>query len=472
MHFLQSPFLKFVPTLMFLIAPMSAATYYVSPSGNDSNPGTSDSPFRTVQRGASQAAPGDTVLLEDGTYGNEGQIGDGSGGMHGYAAPVNVNSAGAPDAWITLKAQNKGNVTLDCGTTSTQMGCDKYIYLKAGAAYWSFEDLIVTGGAFGGIATDEGASHIRIKGCQFTNIGNWNDPTQIGEEGVGFDHTSTDWWLEANTFENIGRIGGMQLDHGIYASGTGVAVINNVFQNLTHGWAIQLANGATNWMIANNTFAFPNPAKNGQIMMWNTNTNITIRNNIFYAPNNWAIDRYTSTLSSCFVDHNLIYGASAVMSDTSGCQVSSNMVNTDPQFVSATAPLNFELRPSSLAIGAGIPVAEVVNDFLGLPRSGGNDLGAYRFTSPATLQIVNTTSGAAIWAVGDGWTVTITGGAPNAPVKVAVGSWSAVLGNTDSSGSFSVSGQAYPGNIGITSEVWTVAGAMVNPEALLVTVVP
>ncbi|XMN11783.1 right-handed parallel beta-helix repeat-containing protein (plasmid) [Streptomyces griseobrunneus] len=44
-------------------------TYFVSPSGNDSNPGTSaGAPFRTIQKAADSTAPGDTVLLMNGTY--------------------------------------------------------------------------------------------------------------------------------------------------------------------------------------------------------------------------------------------------------------------------------------------------------------------------------------------------------------------------------------------------------------------
>ena len=48
--------------------------------------------------------------------------------------------------------------------------------------------------------------------------------------------------------------------------------------------------------------------------------------------------------------------------------------------------------------------------------------------------------------------------------------WSAALGYADNSGNFTVSGYAYPGNIGTTTELWTVGGALVNPSLLVITV--
>lgn len=343
---------------------LGAATYFIAPDGNDSKAGSISAPYKTVARASRQAAPGDTIVLKDGVYGNAGRISDGSGGMHDYVAQAALAKAGSPNAWITIKAQHKGKAVLDCGTSPAGLGCDTNLYLQAGAAYWSIEDVVFTGGAFGGIGANHGASHIRIKGCEFYNIGNWNNPTQIGEAGVGFDRTAVDWRIEGNVFHEIGRIGGSGLDHGIYAAGTQVTVVNNVFYGLTHGWAIQISDGASQWLIANNTFAFPNPTRDGQIMLWNRNSGITIRNNIFYEPRGYAIARYESRLNGCWLDHNVVYGAQRIVADLGDCSVRDNQIGMDPRFVNPTrsanpakAAFDFHLQAGSPAIGAGVRIS-------------------------------------------------------------------------------------------------------------------
>ncbi|MGB7769558.1 MAG: DUF1565 domain-containing protein, partial [Verrucomicrobiia bacterium] len=47
---------------------LSAATYYVSKTGNDSNNGSQGAPWLTVSKAASTASAGDTVNLAAGTY--------------------------------------------------------------------------------------------------------------------------------------------------------------------------------------------------------------------------------------------------------------------------------------------------------------------------------------------------------------------------------------------------------------------
>jgi len=48
--------------------PIVAGAFYVSATGNDSNSGTAAAPFRTIQKAADLAAPGDTVYIRGGTY--------------------------------------------------------------------------------------------------------------------------------------------------------------------------------------------------------------------------------------------------------------------------------------------------------------------------------------------------------------------------------------------------------------------
>jgi hypothetical protein len=52
----------------FSAAFLAAADYHVSPSGSDSAAGTLAAPFRTIQRAANVAVPGDTVFIHAGTY--------------------------------------------------------------------------------------------------------------------------------------------------------------------------------------------------------------------------------------------------------------------------------------------------------------------------------------------------------------------------------------------------------------------
>jgi len=48
--------------------PLGANAYYVSPNGDNGNPGTEAQPFRTISQGLSVARAGDTVYAREGTY--------------------------------------------------------------------------------------------------------------------------------------------------------------------------------------------------------------------------------------------------------------------------------------------------------------------------------------------------------------------------------------------------------------------
>lgn len=54
--------------VLFLAEVGLAATYYVSPNGSDSNPGTGSAPWRTLSKAAQTLIAGDTVYIKNGTY--------------------------------------------------------------------------------------------------------------------------------------------------------------------------------------------------------------------------------------------------------------------------------------------------------------------------------------------------------------------------------------------------------------------
>ena len=74
------PFLGLFLAIFFsLLFPsqLVAATYYVSPEGQNRNAGTSDAPFKTLRHATGKMAGGDRLIVKDGTYtGEENQIGD------------------------------------------------------------------------------------------------------------------------------------------------------------------------------------------------------------------------------------------------------------------------------------------------------------------------------------------------------------------------------------------------------------
>ena len=90
----------------FAAAAASAATYYVSPAGNDSNPGTPLQPFASIQHAIDQcAAAGDEVVLADGTY---------------AVTTLNFYSADIPSKSLELRSQRNRPSTciLDCSNAN------------------------------------------------------------------------------------------------------------------------------------------------------------------------------------------------------------------------------------------------------------------------------------------------------------------------------------------------------------------
>ena len=84
---------------LLLISPtLSAQTWHVSGTGNDTNDGKTDkTAFRSLQKAANLVQPGDVVLVGNGTFTNT----DTDNG----SAVLNITRSGKPGAWITWRAK-------------------------------------------------------------------------------------------------------------------------------------------------------------------------------------------------------------------------------------------------------------------------------------------------------------------------------------------------------------------------------
>jgi hypothetical protein len=58
----------FLFLLILALLPATAATIYVSPSGNDNNAGSLAQPLKTIPEAIDRANPGDVIELRNGSY--------------------------------------------------------------------------------------------------------------------------------------------------------------------------------------------------------------------------------------------------------------------------------------------------------------------------------------------------------------------------------------------------------------------
>lgn len=336
--------------ILFLLAASgltsgAEARLYVSPSGDDTNPGTAEKPWRSLQKAAEAVKPGDTVMVGDGVYTAAG----------GEESVVRVWRGGTVDKPIVFRAEHKWGAVVDGKSNATRLGWN----LGREARYVTLEGFEIRNLSACGIDSNAGADHLTVRSCHIHHIGNIETTTRYGLDGV-FDNADTSYHVyEGNVFHHIGRTGPpsvlFNLDHGIYTCGKHHTIVNNVFYHMNAGWGVQVAGYKTvdDLLISNNTFAFGN--KRGHIVLWQPCHNVLIQNNIFYkpaVPN--AIAFVSAELQSVVLRNNLVFGGGLKDDDDHGaCLVSGTIRDQDPMFVDPERG-DFHLKAGSPALGAGI----------------------------------------------------------------------------------------------------------------------
>jgi hypothetical protein len=153
---------------------ITGTTYYVSPRGSDSNPGTSAaSAWRTVKRVNDVSLhPGDGVLFEGGATFSDNTL-----------LP---NASGTPGSPIIFGSYGQGNATLPQGVSLT------------GQDHLGFEHLrIGPGGNLDGTGHD-----ITVESC---SIG--NDGLAINAAAPNSRSENTNWTIDDNTIDHTGNSG-------------------------------------------------------------------------------------------------------------------------------------------------------------------------------------------------------------------------------------------------------------------------
>lgn len=398
-------------------ASANASTYYVNKAGSDGNSAaTAKSPVDanaklTIAGGWSCLAPGDTLIIGDGTY-TEGDL--------------NLPATLSGTSWATATVMKSENLRGAIWKPSAA-------FRNAIHIFWiSRHHVIFDGIVFDGESTKANAApielikfdgnveaglgfahHIRFIRCEirnapYTALGIYSDGTAQPNEWGG-NHEFIDNLIHNNGSNEFNNVFYVQSNNNLIRG-------NDIYDNFSTGVMVSCQNMAR--PTGNITEQNRIHGNGGGVGIAGASGN-TFRNNLIYdnAPNGFqttgAIDMHTSAPSSNFIYNNTIYknvgcgiwltGAGnvfknnivygnegiAAIYDPEKQSIVSNNVTVDPQFVNA-ALWDLRLKQGSPAIGAGLDLSGlgVKNDVAGIsrPQGGSWDCGAYEYLAGAGME--------------------------------------------------------------------------------------
>ena len=377
-----------------------SATYYVSLTGNDANPGTLSAPFRTFAKALTPLKPGDTLYIRGGLWTTQLDL----------MSPRVIS--GTSSAYVTIAGYPGETVTIRyADTVSPGWGPIK---ARGAQGYLTFENLVldgINGPNKTGWQLPPGNHHFILRNLEIKNFRSSglyieaNDVQVInctihdqisvsgstGERWYGiYAHHGSNLLLQGNKIHhNPG--GGVQLYPGPISNAVirGNAIYNNnsLPSSVVGGIIVQ---GTSTTSISNtqiyNNLVYRNGSSSAgyapgiQVTYYTNGTKIW--NNTVYANNKWGIHiGWNSTTVNTVVQNNISYGNTVGNYYNIGSgTIASNNITTDPGFVDA-ATNNFALRAGSVAIDRGARLSSVVTDYRNFqrPRGASHDVGGYEY---------------------------------------------------------------------------------------------
>lgn len=345
---------------------------FVSMNGLDSNDGSEQTPFRTIQKAASVVQPSTTVHVLEGEY---------DGG-------IVVKNSGTKEEPIYFQGMIDYKSKIKSGSNNMMFDIrGNYVHIE-GFDFDGTKDSITTNAIY------LGGSFNVARNNQVHDIGTQASCTSGGGSGIKTDNYYGGMYNDVinNIVYNIGPTG-CKFVQGIYLSTPGL-VENNLVYNAS-GAGISSWHNASDLTIVHNTVFnndFGITLGSGDYYNGNTrpNDNSIVANNIVYDNKTMGIDEEGKVGQNNKIMNNLTY--------LNGTNIKTihakneNNLTVDPQFIDykPNGSGDYRLKENSPSIGKGLVQFMPQFDLVGTVRTK-PDLGAYALGARKPGDPINTT---------------------------------------------------------------------------------
>lgn len=426
---------------LLMAGAVSANTFYVATTGFDTNPGSQALPWRTIQHAVNTIAPGDTIIVQPGSY-----------------AGCRIGNSGTAGAVCTLKASSPGAVLINAlSPANRHQSLIEIENFDATVRYWVIDGFECSGAQRYGIDLRD-TDFITVQNCVVHNSAvtgiflafgyhpliQDNESFSNGEHGI-YQSNSGDFptirgnklhhnfsaglhmngdrnftpgdgiisfaLVEKNTvWENGAPPGGAS---GINCDGVSDSLIRNNLLYNNHASGISLygidgAEGSSRNKVYNNTIVMASdgrwcinipPASEGQP----DPVGNEVKNNILYTPHTFrgSVSTYGNAVVGFSCDYNVVVNRFSIDDGGSNMSLTAwrllgydqhSIIATPAQLFTNPAINDYSLKSGSPAIDVGFALdSSVPDDIRGLarPQRLGYDIGCYEAAAPSAVPLVD-----------------------------------------------------------------------------------